>query len=117
MVESPEVYGPEQGETVCETVVRALADSKGVDPTDLDVHLYDVIEPDALDRLFDSRSDATGRRASFTLADRRVVVDESRTVYVTPTEKRPNQHESPAPVNPQILRGAASPWRMVFSKL
>ena len=117
MVESPDVYEPVQGETVCETVVRALADSKDVDPTDLDFHLYDAIDPDALDRLFDWRDEVTGRRVSYTLADRRVVVDESRTVDVTTREKRPTQHEGPASGNPQILRGAASPWRMVFSDL
>jgi len=117
MVESPDVYEPEPEETVCDTVLRALADSKGVAPTNLDVQLYDVIDPDALDRLFDSRGGATGRRVSFTVGDRRVVVDESRTVYVTTTQERPGQQEPTSPANPQILRGAASPWRMVFSKL
>jgi hypothetical protein len=117
MVESPDVYEPEPEETVCDTVLRALADSRGVDPTSLGFRLYDVIEPDALDRLFDSQGDAAGRRVSFTAADRRVVIDESRTVYVTANQDRPNQHEQPSPASPQILRGAASPWRMVFSKL
>jgi hypothetical protein len=116
MVESPDVYEPEPEETVCDTVLRAVADSKGTDPTRLDVQLYDVIEPDALDRLFDSRGGATGRRVSFTVGDRRVVVDESRTVYVTTTRDRPTQQEPGSTVDPQIFRGAASPWRMVFSK-
>lgn len=35
------------------TVVTAIAAAEDVDPTELDVTLYDVIDPDALDALFE----------------------------------------------------------------
>lgn len=34
------------------TVVEALAEAKGVSPVDIEQPLYDVVDPDALDRLF-----------------------------------------------------------------
>lgn len=40
-------------------VVDAIAEREGVDPTDLDVPLYDAIDPDALENLFPV--DAGGR--------------------------------------------------------
>ena len=80
MVEAPDVYEPTAEETVSDTVIRALADSKGVDPAQLDVRLYDVVDPDALDRLCASGG---GCRVAFTYADRRVVVDGGGTVHIT----------------------------------
>jgi hypothetical protein len=64
-------------------VVEAVADAKGVEPTDLDERLYDCVDPDALDRLF---ADGTGwdGRLSFTMAGCRVEVEASGTVVVTP---------------------------------
>ena len=109
MVEAPDVYEPTAEETVSDTVIRALADSKGVDPAQLDVRLYDVVDPDALDRLCASGG---GCRVAFTYADRRVVVDGGGTVHITGQ----NRTSTESPVNPQVLRGAASPWQMVFSR-
>jgi hypothetical protein len=109
MVEAPDVYEPTAEETVSDTVVRALADSKGVDPAQLDVRLYDVVDPDALDRLCESGGG--GCRVAFTYADRRVVVDGAGTVHVTGQDRASTE----STVNPQVLRGAASPWRMVFN--
>jgi hypothetical protein len=40
-------------------VVEAVARRKGVDPTELETRLNDVVDPDALDRLF---SDGSGAR-------------------------------------------------------
>ena len=114
MVESPAVYESTGKETVCDTVVRAVADSKDVDPTGMELTLYDAVDPDALNRFFDSRAGSTGRRVCFTFADRRVVVDESRTVYVTDASDRADEPRSTSST-PQVLRGAASPWRMVSS--
>lgn len=110
MVESPDVYEPAAEETVTETVVRALADSKDLDPAGMDERLYDAVDPDALDRLFDSTADATGCRVAFEFADRRVVVDGSRTVYVT---TGPDRSDESTGETPQVLRGAAAPWRLV----
>lgn len=113
MVTTPDVYAPDPNERVSDTVIRALADSKDAAPTDLDVRLFDVIDLDALDALFPADGDAADRRVSFSVTDRRVVVDESRSVYVSAREHRPDGE--PAAAEPQILRGSATPWRFVYS--
>lgn len=43
------------------TLVHALADVAGVDVTDTEFCLHDHVDPDALDRLFEPKSDGTGR--------------------------------------------------------
>lgn len=42
----------ENSPALSELVIRSLAREKGVNPTNLDVPLHDVIDPDALDALF-----------------------------------------------------------------
>lgn len=42
------------------TVVEAVAEANDVDPLELDVRLYDVIDTDALNRLFESRRTTIG---------------------------------------------------------
>lgn len=67
-----------------EAVVEALADAKGVDPLELDP-LYEVIDPDALDALFDGAA-ADGRRQGrieFRTAGYRVEVTSTGRVHVT----------------------------------
>jgi hypothetical protein len=108
MVETPDVYEPTTEETVSDTVVRAIADSKGVDPTRLDVPLYDVVDPDALDGLVATGDESC--RVAFTCADWRVVVDGGATVRVMHNERA----ETVSPVNPKVLRGGASPWQLIF---
>ena len=82
MVEMPAMFEPAADEQVSDTVIRALADTEGVDPTSMDVQLYDAVDPDALDAFFGVRSGAAGRRVSFSVGDYRVAVDESRCVHV-----------------------------------
>lgn len=42
-------------------VIQRLADHKGIEPDQLETRLFDVIDPDGLDRLFAScRDEATG---------------------------------------------------------
>ena len=41
-------------------IVERIADCEGIDPVDLDVLLYDVIDPDALEAL----TNGTGKRQS-----------------------------------------------------
>lgn len=45
---------PDRSEPLGQTVVEAVARAEGVDPLDLPVPLYDAIDPDALDALFQS---------------------------------------------------------------
>jgi hypothetical protein len=63
-------------ESLTTTVVRAVADAKGVDPLELEECLYDVIDPDALERLFAPTEDGARRGVVvFRLAGCRVEVD------------------------------------------
>ncbi|NHN49761.1 hypothetical protein G9464_20220 [Halostella sp. JP-L12] len=73
-----------ENESLPETVVWAVADAKGVDPMDIDVPLYDSVDPDALERLFGEDSPQFDARLTFTLADCDVVIRGDRTVVVRP---------------------------------
>ena len=42
-----------QENSVCQTVIEAIADAEGADPTELNPPLYEAIDPDALENLFD----------------------------------------------------------------
>lgn len=110
MAESPDVYEPGDRETVSDAVVRALADARGVDPVDMEIHLYDAIDPDALDALFDARGERTERRVAFTVGDHRVVVDGARNVYVTTR----TEHADPATESTERFCGTASPLPTAF---
>lgn len=57
------------------SVVEAVATALGTDPLSLDERLYDVLDPDALDRLFEGGGEETGPRTlSFELANCSVTV-------------------------------------------
>lgn len=47
-------------ETLSTAVITAVAEHEGVDPTELDSRLYEVIDPDALDALFSGQRNDTG---------------------------------------------------------
>lgn len=112
MVECSEVYEATTSENVSETVVRALADAKGVDPMELDVRLYDVIDPDALDALFASDGVSESRRVSFTVGDCRVAVDGSGCVHVSSLDAL-DPSDRLAPSETAARRDAASCWNPV----
>jgi hypothetical protein len=86
MTQGKEIYRPLPEESLSTAVVRAVADARGVDPIDLDVRLYDYVDPCALNRLFAANGDAPSRncRVSFTVADCHVTLDESRKIVVAP---------------------------------
>lgn len=65
-------------------VVEQIAAAEGVDPVDLDVSLYDVLDPDALDALFRPATDgdAATTRVTFPVADYQVTVTGDREVVV-----------------------------------
>lgn len=72
---------------LCLTVVNAVADAKGIDPMDLEESLHDVIDPDALEDLFEPRYTGAPRqdvRVSFSMAGLSVVVNADRRVVVSP---------------------------------
>jgi hypothetical protein len=77
------VYTPTQSESLSQTIVYAVAETKDVDPSDLTERLYDCVDPDALDRLFDTGGhDAVGS-VVFKMAGCTVRVESGRAVVVT----------------------------------
>jgi len=77
---------PPRGDTpstkLSEAVVAAVADREGVDPIDLDRPLYDAIDPDALDDLFEN----SAVRVQFDYLGYTVSIGQGGTVCVTETE-------------------------------
>lgn len=68
-------------------VVRAVAQSEGVDPATLDQQLNEVVDPDALDALFAPRGDGRSRQGgqvSFVFNGYVVTLNNSETVQVEP---------------------------------
>lgn len=63
------------------TVVAAIAEHEHVDPMDLDPPLFDVVDPDALDGLFNDT--ATNGRVTFTYRGADVTVTSEGDVRVS----------------------------------
>lgn len=69
-----------------ESVVESVAAREGVDPVDLDVPLFDVIDPEALDALVRSVVDGSSRppvRIAFTYYGYDVIVASDGLVHVS----------------------------------
>lgn len=69
------------------SVVHAISDVTGVDPTDAGFRLYDHVDPDALNNLFRQRSDDAPRNRatlSFTVWEYRVSIEGSGRITVLP---------------------------------
>lgn len=97
MTQDTHVYRPSSSDTLSETVVHAVADTKGIDPLNLDERLYDCIDPDALDRLFEPTAECDGSRNGmvvFTMDGCRVEIESDRTILVTPTDREPAEPEA-----------------------
>jgi len=76
----------EDGVHLGTTVVHALAEATDSDPVEMEVELNAVLDPDALDRLFDPRSDGTPRRGgsvTFELLGRTIRIDAGEETVVT----------------------------------
>lgn len=81
------VQQPIEDGRVCEAVVLAVSRVRDVDPLEINPPLYDVIDPDALERLF--RNTASTARAvestvTFTMAECEVTVTDEQVVYASP---------------------------------
>ena len=63
-----------------ELVIEAIAEQAGVDPLEFDVPLGDVVDPDALDSMFDPQYDEPRKRGrvEFTYQEYRVTVVSDR---------------------------------------
>lgn len=71
---------------VSERVVARLAEQVGVEPPNLDPPLYDVIDPDSLDALYEHRP---GPRVQFNYEGRTVVVEPDGSVAVVERREGP----------------------------
>jgi hypothetical protein len=70
-------------------VVKAVSEATDTPVSDIDVELNDVVDPDALDRLFAVRYDGTPRRGgtvSFEMYDCEVIVEKGGRVVAVPLE-------------------------------
>lgn len=75
-----------------ELVIEAIAEQAGVDPLDFDVPLGEVVDPDALDSMFDPQFDEPRKRGrvEFIYQEYRVTVISDRSgvsVDVVPVEE------------------------------
>ena len=71
-------------QSISRTIVEAIADAEGVAPTELDTRLYDVIEPEALNELFQQQADGpvTDGTVSFTFHGYKVTVHSDSSVEI-----------------------------------
>ncbi len=98
MSQDTQIYRLSEGESLSQAVVHTLAHARGVEPTDLDVRLFDSVDPDALDDLFAPADGATDRSGSvtFEIAGCRVEIEGASRVLVTPSEDARTAPEVPA---------------------
>lgn len=83
MTGTQHVYTTSPSEPLSQTIVFGIADAKGIDPMDLDECLYDCIDPEALDELFDSSDGSLVATFSFSMSGCRVEVERGQKVVVT----------------------------------
>jgi len=69
-------------EPLSQTVICAVAAANDVDPLDLDDRLYDCIDPDALDKLFEPTASGLGGSVQFTMSGCHVTAYDDGTVAV-----------------------------------
>ena len=90
------IYTPAASATAADrklstAVVEAVAETAGVDPTELGTSLYDCIDPDALDALFAPTYEGAGREGGtvrFEMAGYEVTVSGDSLVEVTDAPPR-----------------------------
>jgi hypothetical protein len=74
------------------TIVHAIADVTGVDVTEASFTLNDHVDPEALNRLFEPKSDGSPRangQVSFSVWDHQVTVYSHGQVRIVPPQRAP----------------------------
>ena len=71
---APDEYVPREDEELSTAIVKALSDSKGRDVTQEECVLYDSIDPDALDLLFNDKRHGDTVKVEFATHDAIVVL-------------------------------------------
>ncbi|WP_255196167.1 HalOD1 output domain-containing protein [Halorarius litoreus] len=82
-------HDPSRVAKLSTTVVHALADAMDVDVTDAGFVLYDIVDPDSLDRLFARTTDPQSGAPShvaFTVDGYRVTVYSTGQIVITPPD-------------------------------
>lgn len=74
---------PTGDDNVCQAVLSEVAATTGTPPEELDQQLYDAINPDALEKVFENRNEENLGRVVFSFAECRVVVRSSGDVSAT----------------------------------
>lgn len=97
-----EYYDPECKATLSETVITAIADIAGVDPTRTRIPLNESVNPDALNELFDGRDgDAKGTRGRVVFATCGLEVTAHSNGHIiirnAPRAERPTETEDTVP--------------------
>ncbi|MFC4550063.1 MULTISPECIES: HalOD1 output domain-containing protein [Halorussus] len=77
-------YDPAQTDEVSVKICEALADVEGVDITELDVNLYEQIDVDAVDALFQNASPDQDWHLELTVEQYTVSVHSDGRIYVSP---------------------------------
>lgn len=92
MSESPVAGGStpssESREPLSQAVVEAVARAEDVDPLDLDVPLYEAVDPDALDALFQSGETGVEGHVRFRYYGYEVAVGAGGHVSLDPVDDR-----------------------------
>lgn len=73
--------------SLSESVVHAVAEAEGIEPDRVASRVYDAVDPDALDRLFESPNDRIKRQdaqLSFRLDEYEVLIQGGELVMVRP---------------------------------
>jgi hypothetical protein len=80
-------FDPSEPESLSVTLTEALACANGVQPDELDVRLFDAIDPDALQRLFDPTDRSTHEaEVQFHVGSNSVVVRNTGDIFVRTVE-------------------------------
>jgi hypothetical protein len=97
---------------ISQTVIEAVAAAEGVDPTDCDLELYEAVDLEALDALFDRRSRDGRWRFEFSIDDYLVVVAGDGNVTVcenVTTSGDPHSRSTDASEGPNESETAGTP--------
>lgn len=72
-------------ESLCEEIVSAVAKAEGVDPLAVSPQLYDVIDPDSLEKLFERSPADSDVTVSFTYGNWTVQIDNNNVIVTDDT--------------------------------
>ncbi|MCU4924705.1 hypothetical protein OB905_01730 [Halobacteria archaeon AArc-dxtr1] len=93
-------YDPDGTATLTTTIVHAIATIADTDVSQGEFSLYDSIDPDALERLFATKADGSGRErghVAFSALDHEVYVHADGDIVIYPAEHAPSPHDAHDP--------------------